>query len=57
MQQVRAVRAWGTMVALAAAVGACETARNPGGVQPDRISPSIVLSTAQDTQQIATGLS
>jgi hypothetical protein len=57
MQQVRAVRAWGAMVALAAAVGACETARNPGGVQPDRISPTISLSTTADTQQIATGLS
>jgi len=57
MQQVRAVRAWGAWVALAAAVGACETARNPGGVQPDRLPPSITLSTTADTQQIATGLS
>jgi hypothetical protein len=57
MQQVRAVRAWGAMVALAAAVGACETARNPGGVQPDRIAPSMSLTTAADTQQIASGLS
>jgi hypothetical protein len=57
MQQVRGVRAWGAMVALAGVVGACETARNPGGVQPDRIPPSITLSTTADTQQIATGLS
>jgi len=39
------------------AVGACETARNPSGSQPDRIPPSISLSTTADTQQIATGLS
>ena len=57
MQQVRVVRAWGAMVVLAAAVAACETARNPGGVQPDRIPPTISLSTTADTQQIATGLS
>jgi len=43
------------LVALAGAVGACETARNPGGVQLDRISPTIALSAA-DTQQIANGL-
>jgi hypothetical protein len=55
MQQVRAVRAWGAMVALAVTFGACETARNPGGVQTDRIPPSITL-TAADTQQIASGL-
>jgi len=57
MQQVRGVRGWCVLVALAAAVGACETARNPGGVQSDRISPTISLSTAADTQQIASGLS
>ena len=55
MQQVRNVRGWCAVVALAAAVGACETARNPGGVQLDRISPTIALSAA-DTQQIANGL-
>jgi hypothetical protein len=56
MQQVRAGRAWGALVVLAAAVGACETARNPSGSQPDRIPPSITLSTTADTQQIASGL-
>jgi len=43
------------LVALAGAVGACETARNPGGVQVDAIPPGIALSAA-DTQQIANGL-
>jgi hypothetical protein len=55
MQPVRKVRGWCAVVALAAAVGACETAKNPGGVRPDAISPSIALSGA-DTQQIANGL-
>ena len=55
MQQRRGVRGWCVLVALAGAVGACETARNPGGVQLDRISPTIALSAA-DTQQIANGL-
>ena len=56
MQQVRAGRAWGAMVVLAAGVGACETARNPSGSLPDRIPPSITLSATADTQQIASGL-
>src|SRR3989454_107601 len=55
MQQRRGVRGWCVLVALAGAVGACETARNPGGVQVDRISPTIAVSAA-DTQQIANGL-
>src|SRR5947207_709748 len=55
MQQRRGVRGWCVLAALAGAVGACETARNPGGVQVDRISPTIALSAA-DTQQIANGL-
>ncbi len=55
MPQLRTAREWCAVVALAAAVGACETARNPGGVLPDAISPSISLSAA-DTQQIANGL-
>jgi len=55
MQPVRKVRGWCVVVALAAAVGACETAKNPGGVRPDAISPNIALSGA-DTQQIASGL-
>jgi len=55
MRPVRKVQGWCAVVALAAAVGACETAKNPGGVRPDAISPSIALSAA-DTQQIANGL-
>jgi hypothetical protein len=57
MRQVRGVRAWCAMVALAAAAGACETARNPGGIQRDVNPPVIVLSPAADTQAIAAGLS
>src|SRR3989441_8146963 len=55
MQRRRGVRGWCVLVALAGAVGACETARNPGGVLVDRIPPTIALSAA-DTQQIANGL-
>ena len=55
MQQVRTAREWCAVAALAAAVAACETARNPGGVKLDAIPPSIALSAA-DTQQIANGL-
>src|SRR6059058_1325358 len=55
MRQRRGGRGWCVLVALAGAVGACETARNPGGVQLDRISPTIALSAA-DTQQISNGL-
>ena len=56
MQQVRAVRGWCALVALAGVVAACETARNPGGVQLDRVPPSIALTATSDTQQIASGL-
>src|SRR5438034_733606 len=55
MRQRRGVRGWCVLVAVAGAVGACETARNPGGVQVDAIPPGIALSAA-DTQQIANGL-
>ncbi len=57
MQQRRGVRGWCVLVAVAGAVGACETARNPGGVLRDVDAPIIVLSPAADTQQIAAGLS
>jgi len=57
MQQRRGVRGWCVLVALAGAVGACETARNPSRIQPDVDAPVIVLSPAADTQQIAAGLS
>ncbi len=45
------------LTAAAASVWACETARNPGGVQRDLTPPTISLSnTVGDTQDIATGL-
>ncbi len=49
---------WGMLLlAGAAMVAACETARNPGGVQRDVIAPTILLSnTVGDTQDIAAGL-
>ena len=57
MQRMRGVRGWCALVALAGAVvGACETARNPGGVLRDQTPPTIVLTPASDTQQIASGL-
>ena len=49
---------WGTCV-LAAVIVACETTRNPGGIQPDRTEPVITLSPKSvppDTQQISGGL-
>src|SRR5207302_6950423 len=42
--------------ALASAVWACETTRNPGGIQRDQVAPTIKLSTSADTQDIAAGL-
>ena len=56
MPRVHIVRAWWGSVALIAGVWGCETARNPGGVQRDVIPPTIVLTSAADTQQIASGL-
>jgi len=57
MLQGRGVRAlWGTGVLLAA-VWACETARNPAGIQRDLTPPTISLTkAAPDTQDIAQGL-
>jgi len=57
MLQGRGVRAlWGTGVLLAA-VWACETARNPAGIQRDLTPPTISLTkTGSDTQDIAQGL-
>src|SRR5256886_2764751 len=46
---------WG-MCALAGALLGCETTRNPGGVQRDVVPPTIQLTTASDTQDIAGGL-
>ncbi|HVH66941.1 MAG TPA: hypothetical protein VM716_03660 [Gemmatimonadales bacterium] len=57
MRPVRAVqRGWGIAV-FACGVTACETARNPGGIQRDVIPPTIVLTPVADTEQIASGLS
>jgi hypothetical protein len=49
---------WGLVVSvLALWGGACETTRNPGGIQRDNTEPQIVLSnTAGDTQDIGGGL-
>src|SRR3989441_682475 len=57
MLQGRGVRAlWGSGVLLAA-VWACETARNPSGIQRDLTPPTISLTkTPPDTQDIAAGL-
>ena len=47
---------WGIVVSVLA-LWACETTRNPGGIQRDNLSPVISLSnTAGDTQAIASGL-
>src|SRR5688572_21192881 len=46
---------WGIGV-LVSAVWACESSRNPGGVQRDLIPPNIQLTTGSDTQDIAGGL-
>src|SRR3990172_2892335 len=55
--RVRSVQAvWGIGV-LVGAVWACETTRNPGGIQRDLTPPALTLSnTAGDTQAIAGGL-
>ncbi|HEV8265210.1 MAG TPA: hypothetical protein VGQ06_09670 [Gemmatimonadales bacterium] len=57
MQQARRGTAlWGTVV-LALAFWACETTRNPGGIQHDLTDPAIILTnTAGDTQDIQNGL-
>src|SRR5437016_6526255 len=55
MRQVRPSRGWWGIVALAG-LWACETARNPGGVQRDVIPPLITLTSSADTQPIASGL-
>src|SRR5438105_8764297 len=55
MRQARPSRGWWGIVALAG-LWACETARNPGGVQRDVIPPLITLTSSADTQQIASGL-
>jgi hypothetical protein len=55
-QALRGTALWGIVVSVLA-LWACETTRNPGGVQPDITSPVISLSnTSGDTQDIAGGL-
>ena len=52
----RGAALWG-ISALALAIWACETTRNPGGIQRDLTSPAITLTiTGSDTQDIANGL-
>ena len=57
MRWVRGKRLFWGLGVLVATAEACETARNPGGIQRDLIPPTIVLTTSADTQQIASGLS
>src|SRR5262245_16292262 len=53
---IRGTAVWG-IGALALAIGACETTRNPGGIQRDVTPPAILLvKTAGDSQDIASGL-
>lgn len=57
MRQRSSLRALWGIVVLAAVLWACETARNPGGVQRDSLRPGITLSnTVGDSQDIAGGL-
>ena len=52
----RGTALWG-ISALALAIWACETTRNPGGIQRDVTEPAISLTiTGSDTQDIANGL-
>jgi len=52
------VTRWGLCVLLLGGAGwACETTSTPGGFQKDLIPPAISLTTANDTQPIASGLS
>src|SRR5260370_35251359 len=56
MRAGREVRPVGGIVVWAAAVWACETPRNPGGIQRDLTPPKIKLTATRDTQDIAGGL-
>ncbi len=57
MRHGRIGRAWWGLGVLVAAIWACETTRNPGGIQPDLTRPFIALfNTVGDTQDISTGL-
>lgn len=57
MRAAERLRVIFALTTAAASVWACETARNPGGVQRDLTPPTITLSnTVGDTQDIAAGL-
>src|SRR5712692_1613699 len=56
MRAGREVRALWGIVVCAAAVWACETTRNPGGIQRDLTPPKIKLTATRDSQDIAGGL-
>lgn len=55
LRSQRLTAVWGFGVLLGA-LTACETARNPGGIQRDLTPPIITLSSTTDTQDIAGGL-
>ena len=56
MRAGRRVRVILGLAATVVVAWACETARNPGGIQRDLIPPTITLSTTSDSQDIAGGL-
>jgi hypothetical protein len=57
MRAAERLRVLAALTVATAAVWACETARNPGGVQRDLTPPTITLSnTVGDTQDIGAGL-
>src|SRR5260370_39803012 len=56
MRQHRAKRLFWATTVLAVMTWGCETSRTPGGFIRDIIPPTIILTTAADTQQIASGL-
>ncbi len=57
MRAAARLRVFLALTAASATVWACETARNPGGVQRDLTPPTITLSnTVGDTQDIGAGL-
>ena len=57
MRAAARVRAVLVLSGAAAAVWACNVARNTGGVQQDATRPTLSLTTVADTQAISTGLS
>src|SRR3989454_624229 len=57
MRRVRGKRLFWGLGVLVATGWACETARNPGGIQRALFPPTRVLTPPADTQKIASGLS